>query len=87
MKTPTDREISGLLAGIISDGFNRSLAALEKAGAVDTEKLWKHYTGAGSKFYDLVTDQVVLTARYAAPSVRQLFVHDDTTPQPSASTE
>jgi len=73
MKAPTDKEIAGLLVGIISDGFNRSIGALADAGAINTTKMQKDYKGVGSKFYDLVTEQVVLTARYATPSVRKLF--------------
>jgi hypothetical protein len=80
MRNPTDDEISGRLIGIISDGFNRSLGALEAAGAVDTKKMRRHYTGIGSKFYDMVTEQIVLTAKYAAPSVRQLFLDDGEVP-------
>jgi hypothetical protein len=74
MPNPTDDQITGLLIGIISDGFNRSLGALEAAGAVDTKKMRRHYTGIGSKFYDMVTEQIVLTAKYGAPGVRQLFL-------------
>lgn len=76
MKTPTDQEIAGRLVNIISDGFNRSLGALEQAGAINTKKLRKHYKGIGSKFYDIVTEQIEYTARYAAPTVRQLFSDD-----------
>jgi hypothetical protein len=58
MQNPTDDQIAGLLIGIISDGFNRSLGALEAAGAIDTTKMRRHYTGIGSKFYDMVTEQI-----------------------------
>ena len=77
MRRPTDDEIAGRLVGIISDGFNRSLRALEAAGAVDTKKMRGQYKGIGSKYYDLVTEQVVLTARYGVPSLRQLFEGQD----------
>lgn len=73
MKAPTDEEIQRQLVDIISDGFNRSLAALEKADAIDTDKLRVHYTGMGSQYYDVVTDQIVLTAKYCVPAVRKLF--------------
>ena len=43
MRDPTDDEIAGLLVGIISDGFNRSLGALVAAGALDTKKLRSQY--------------------------------------------
>ena len=77
MTHPSDKEIVGLLTAIISDGFNRSLGALEKAGAIDTQKLKTEYKGVGSKFYDLVTEQVELTAKYGTPSMRKLFSKDD----------
>lgn len=80
MRNPTDDEIAGRLIEIISDGFNRSLGALEAAEAVDTKKMRRHYTGIGSKFYDMVTEQIVLTAKYAAPGVRQLFLDDGEVP-------
>jgi hypothetical protein len=80
MKNPTDKEITGQLVNIISDGFNRSLGALEQAGAIDTKKLREHYKGIGSKFYDVVTEQIEITARYATPSLRQLFSDDNPSP-------
>ena len=80
MPNPTDDQITGFLIGIISDGFNRSLGALEAAGAVDTKKMRRHYTGIGSKFYDIVTEQIVLTAKYGAPGVRQLFLDEGEVP-------
>jgi hypothetical protein len=73
MRTPTDEEIAGALVNIISDGFNRSMHALHDAGAIDTRQMRKEYTGVGSKYYDLVTEQIVLTARYCAPGIRKLF--------------
>jgi hypothetical protein len=80
IRNPKDDQIAGLLIAIISDGFNRSLGALEAAGAVDTKRMRRQYTGIGSKFYDLVTEQIVLTANYAVPGVRQLFLEDDEVP-------
>ena len=77
MRNPTDEEIAGRLVAIISDGFNRSLGALASAGAIDTKHMRPHYTGIGSKYYDLVTEQIELTARYGVPAVRQLFLQDD----------
>lgn len=76
MRNPTDEEIAARLVAILSDGFNRSLGALVQAGALDTAKMQKQYTGAGSKFYDLVTEQITITAQYATPSVRELFSPD-----------
>jgi hypothetical protein len=80
MRIPTDDEIAGRLIGIISDGFNRSLGALEAAGAVNTKKMRGHYMGIGSKYYDIVTEQIVLTAKIGAPGLRQLFLNDGEVP-------
>src|SRR5262245_20420159 len=80
MQIPPNEKIEGLLIGIISDGSNRSLNALERAGAIDTRKMRKHYTGIGSKYYDLVTEQIVLTAKYGATGVRHLFEEGDERP-------
>jgi hypothetical protein len=76
MKHPTDKQIEAVLGGIISDGFNRSLSALAKAGAIDTTKLREHYKGVGSKYYDLVTEQIELTAKYGTKGIRHLFSDD-----------
>ncbi len=75
MKNPTDEEINARLVAIITDGFNRSIGALVKAGALDTTKMQKHYSGVGTKFYDLVTEQITLTAEYGTAGVRQLFLN------------
>lgn len=69
-----------MLVGIISDGFNRSMIALEEAGAIDRTKMLKQYFGIGSKFYDLVTERIVYTAKYAAPDMRQLFNEEKLAP-------
>jgi hypothetical protein len=62
---------------IISDGLNRSLGALEQAGAIDMKRMRVHYRGIGSRFYDVVTEQIEYTAQYAAPAMRQLFLDDN----------
>ena len=72
-RIPTDQKIQGRLIGIISDGFNRSLNALRAAGEIDTKKMSKKYTGIGSEYYDLVTEQIECTAKWSAPAVRELF--------------
>jgi hypothetical protein len=79
MKHPTDKQIEDVLHGIIRDGFNRSLGALVTAGAIDTKKLPKDYTGVGSKYYDLVSEQIDFTAKYGAKGIRHLFADDDET--------
>ena len=73
MQNPTDDELAGRLINIISDGFNRSLGALREAGAVDTTIMDEQYKGIGSKYYDIVTEQIVLTAKLNAPSLRRLL--------------
>ena len=77
MSHPSDKEIAGILVAIISDGFNRSLRALDEAGAIDTKRMRSEYNGVGSKFYDLVTEQIELTAKYGTPGVRSLFTRDE----------
>jgi hypothetical protein len=79
MKAPTDKQLEGVLHGIIRDGFNRSLGALVTAGAIDTKNLPKHYKGVGSKYYDLVSAQIEFTAKYGAKGIRHLFTDDDET--------
>lgn len=73
MPVPTEEEIAGLLIAIVSDGFNRSLGALERAGALDTRKMREEYKGIGSKYYDIVTEQIELTAKYGASGLRKRF--------------
>ena len=36
MNDPLEEKVTGLLVGILADGFNRSILALEEAGAIDT---------------------------------------------------
>lgn len=64
MSNLTDQEMCSLLIDIISDGFNRSLNALEEAGAVNTRELGSAYSGIGSKYYDLITER--LTAQLSS---------------------
>lgn len=77
MRNPTDKEIENVLGGILGDGFNRCLGALVKAGAIDTSKLNEHYKGMGSKYYDLVTEQIEISARYGAKGIRHVFVDEE----------
>ena len=76
MSNLTEERIRGLLVDFISDGFNRSLNALDQAGAIDTKKLRAAYTGIGSKYYDLVTEQSDFTAQYGAARIRTLIDSD-----------
>jgi len=74
----SDEQIAGLLVCIISDGFNRSLGALKDAGAIDTKKLRVHYSGIGSRYYDLVTEQIELTAKHGTVALRKLLEENHT---------
>ena len=84
MKNPTDKQVENVLGGILGDGFNRCLGALVKAGAIDTSKLNEHYKGTGSKYYDLVSEQIEITAKYGTQGIRRLFADDDEHPNASA---
>ena len=72
MKT-REQHLKGLLVNIMSDGLNRSMGALDDAGAIDRTKLMTEYRGIGSKYYDIVTEQLELTAEYCAQSVLDLM--------------
>lgn len=75
-----DNEIEEFLIAILSDSFNRYLTALEEARALDTRKLRAEYCGPGSRYYDIVTQQIERTVRDALPGVRALLAHADETP-------
>ncbi len=66
-----DRLVASLLNSL-SDGFNRSLNALEDAGAIDTSQLRSDYR-PGSKYYELVTSALESTAEHARPGIRKLL--------------
>jgi hypothetical protein len=72
-RTPTDDEIRGALVLILSDSFNRSAGALRDVGAIDWRRWAPHYKGVGSTYYDLVTDQIILSATLSTPLIRALF--------------
>jgi hypothetical protein len=74
MNYSREKEVAGRLVNIISDALNRSLNALEQAGAIDTKKMRRHYKGVGSKYYDIVSEQIELTVRSGAPRICELFV-------------
>lgn len=69
MKSDLETQFESMLIGIMSDGFNRSIASLEQCGAINTKEMRKEYKGAGSKYYDIVTSELEYTAKYAATSV------------------
>lgn len=73
MSSSDEERIRGILVNIISDGFNRSIGTLEEAGAIDTKKTRTEYKGIGSKYYDLVTEEIEYTAKYGARGVLELL--------------
>ncbi len=73
MSHPNEKAVAERLVHIISDAFNRSINALEGAGAIDTKELRKHYRGIGSKYYDIVTEQIEMTTKSRAPWICELF--------------
>jgi len=70
---PSDEVIRSVLVGIMSDGFNRSMQALEDARAIDRSKMQERYRGVGSEYYDLVTKQLEYTAECSMPLMRKLI--------------
>ena len=74
---PSISQLKSQLVGIIADGFNRSISALEENGAIDCDRLREHYQGIGSKYYDVVTKQIELTAEYAATSLHRMFCSEE----------
>ncbi len=87
-QTPSEEEIVAGLIDIISDGFNRSLGALRDVGAIDTVEMDSAYKGLGSRYPDLVTEQIVKTPKISitarmprggvravlgSPTIRELF--------------
>ena len=67
----TRREIEELLFNALTDGFNRSVNALEEAGAIDMTETRRDYCGVGSGYYDLVTRQMEITVAQFAAAIEQ----------------
>jgi DNA-binding HxlR family transcriptional regulator len=67
------RKIEGILVQAMADAFNRSLNALEEDGAIDRTKMMEEYRGVGSKYYDMVTEQLEYTAQFAKENIRKLI--------------
>jgi hypothetical protein len=61
----------------MTDGFNQSLGAFEKAGAINLKKMNKEYRGMGSKYDDMVTEQMDLTVEYAKPVIKKMVAEYD----------
>ncbi len=72
MSKELEEKIASLVSGLMTDGFNRSLGALEKAGAINFKKMNKEYCGMGSKYYDMVTEQMDLTVENAKPVIKKM---------------
>lgn len=73
MTEKLEHDIAALLTALLTAGFNRSIGALEDAGAIKTKKMREEYKGIGSKYYDLVTEQMELTR----PRIRQLVAEHE----------
>ncbi len=72
MSQSTEDKIVASLTGILADAFNRSLNALEDAGAIDTTVLRSDYE-PGSRYYALVTTALEQTANNARPGIRMII--------------
>ena len=57
------KQIQGVVRTGIQHGFNRSIGALENANAIDSTEMRNEYKGVGSKYYDLVTEQIEYTEK------------------------
>ena len=78
MSQSTEERSVASLVGILADGFNRSLTALEGAGAIDTTVLRSDYK-PGSEYYALVTAALEQTVNFAAPGIRKITQESSTT--------
>jgi len=76
MTHPKEKAVADRMVSIITDAFNRSIGALDRAGAIDITKLQKHYRGIGSKYHDLVTEQIELTVKSGAPWICEIFTQE-----------
>ena len=55
MSDSESESVESALLSALTDSFNKTLRALEDAGAIDSTKLRGQYQGIGTKYYDLVT--------------------------------
>lgn len=72
MKQPIEDKLMASLVNIMADGFNRSLHALEDAGAIDATQLRSDYK-PGGEYYTLVTKALESTAEHARPAIREIL--------------
>jgi hypothetical protein len=70
----TERDqLKALLIHAMTDAFNRSVSALEAAGAFNLKKMRSEYKGVGSRYYDVVTEAMLQTIAQYQPAFEQLF--------------
>lgn len=70
----TDRDpLKNLLIHAMTDAFNRSISALEEAGAFSLKKMRSEYKGVGSRYYDVVTEAMLQTIAQHQPTFEQFF--------------
>ena len=70
MPNSESKSVEDVLLATLTDSLNRTLRALEDAGAIDTREFRHHYRGDGSKYYDLVTELLQQHVRSGAVAVR-----------------
>jgi len=73
MKNQLEDKLIVALTPILSDGFNRSISALEEAGALDLQEMRTAYQGIGSTYYDAVTAALEHTVEHARPVLREII--------------
>jgi hypothetical protein len=62
-----------LLIYAMTDAFNRSISALEAAGAFSLKKMRSEYKGVGSRYYDVVTEAMLQTIAQHQPTFEEFF--------------
>ncbi len=72
MNQPIEDRLTASLINIMTDGFNRSLTALEDAGAIDATQLRSDYE-PGSEYYALATAALEATAKSARSTIRKIL--------------
>jgi len=71
-KSELKQKIQNVVSTAIQHGVNRSISALEEVRAIDTHKMREHYKGTGSKYYDLVTEQIEYTEKQLEPIINEI---------------
>jgi hypothetical protein len=57
----------------MSDAFNRSINALQEAGAFSLKKMRSDYNGVGSRYYNVVTEAILQTIAQHQPTFEQFI--------------